>query len=109
MTHKTKWKINKQDLEYYKKLLDFEFTCDNEDNDLGAIQDDYIYITTLTFDNGNYITIDLASGHDNYYDNIVLWDKDGNELSVSDCGFDLSSFSMFYEEDIYDVELEVEE
>ena len=72
---------------------------------LGAKKDDYIGIGCVEFENGNYITIDLASGGSNYYDNIVLWDKNGNELMCSDCTYEISSFSLFYNEDIYDVEI----
>ena len=108
---KEKLKISQEELNYYNDLLKLDFE-DLENNKheferLGAKQDDYIGIRTIEFLNGNYITIDLASGMNNYYDNIVLWDKNGYELSVSDCNYDINSFEMFYDEDIYIVEMEI--
>lgn len=114
MTYKEKVKIAQEELNYYNSLLELDLDeClpyyDKHDIErLGAKTDDYIGIRTIEFKNGNYITIDLASGTSNYYDNIVLWNKDNQELCVSDCSYNLSSFSMFYEDDIYDIELVVE-
>ena len=74
---------------------------------LGAKKDDYIGVTVAEFPDGNYITIDLTSGDSNYYDNIILYDKDGQELVVEDCNYELSDFYVMYGGDIYIVELEV--
>lgn len=107
MEYKGKVQIKKEDLKYYRDLLSIEDLEENNDG-IGR-QDDYIYIASVDFDNNTYITIDLASGLSNYYDNIVLWEKDGdivNELSCSDCNFDIDSFELFYDEDIYTVEIE---
>ena len=104
MRYVGKFKIEKERLEYYTDLLSIE---DLEQDDKGiGLKDDYIGIAKVDFDNGNFITIDLASGSTNYYDNIVLWDKDGNELICSDCTYDIDNFSLFYGEDIYDVYME---
>ena len=114
MTYFEKIKVNKNELKYYNELLQLDLEEDapfyNKDDieRLGAKQDDYIGIYTITFDNENYITIDLASGSCNYYDNIVLWDKDGHELMCADCNYTIDSFELFYDEDIYEVRLEVE-
>lgn len=108
---KEKIKITQEELNYYNELLELSFEdlekYKHDFERLGAKQDDYIGIRTVEFKNGNYITIDLASGMSNYYDNIVLWSKDNQELSVSDCNYDISSFEMFYDEDIYVVEMEI--
>lgn len=104
MTYKGQFKINKEDLQYYTDLLE----QDLEEEEHIGIKDDYIGIATIEFSNGNYITIDLASGGSNYYDNIVLWNKDGQELYCSDCTYEINGFSLFYKDDIYDVEMVVE-
>ena len=110
MTYKQKIKITQEELNYYNSLLSLELDeCSpyynrDEIELLGAKTDDYVGIAVAEFTNGNYVTIDLASGGSNYYDNIVLYDKDGQELVVSDCKYELSSFNLFYQDDIYEVE-----
>lgn len=110
---KEKLKITQEELNYYNELLQLDLEeClpyyDKHDIErLGAKQDDYIGIRAVEFENGNYITIDLASGCSNYYDNIVLWDEDNHELNVSDCNYFIDSFEMIYYDDIYIVELEI--
>ena len=103
-------KISKSDYEYYNKLFELNFEEDSEDkiNNYGGRIDDYIGITSVEFSNGNYITIDLASGSSNYYDNIVLWSKDGQELVCADCDYNIGNFELFYNEDVYNVIFELE-
>lgn len=114
MTYKEKIKITQEELNYYNELLQLDLEeClpyyDKHDIErLGAKTDDYIEIRTIEFKNGNYITIDLASGTSNYYDNIVLYSKDNEELVVSECDYKISDFSIFYKNDIYEIELVVE-
>lgn len=110
MVYKEKVKISKSDYEYYNKLFELDFEEDSEDkiNNYGGRIDDYIGITSVEFSNGNYITIDLASGSSNYYDNIVLWSKDGQELTCADCNYTIDSFELFYDNDIYEVEFDIE-
>ena len=112
MTYKEKVKIPQEELNWYNDLLKLDLEDNTTQNEhdikrLSAKIDDYIGIRTIEFENGNYITIDLASGTSNYYDNIVLYNKEGQELMVSDCSYEINSFSLFYEEDIYDIEFEV--
>lgn len=113
MTYKQKIKITQEELNYYNSLLSLELDeCSPYYNKhdierLGGKTDDYIGVRTVEFENGNYITIDLASGGSNYYDDIVLYDKDNRELVVSDCTYELSSFNLFYQDNIYEVEFVV--
>ena len=113
MTYKQKIKITQEELNYYNSLLSLELDeCSpyynkNDIERLGGKNDDYIGVRTVEFENGNYITIDLASGGSNYYDNIVLYDKDGQELVVEDCSYELSDFCIAYNGDEYVVELEI--
>ena len=115
MEYKAKFKINGDKLKYYNELLQLDleeslpYYNKKDIERLLAIKNDYIGIATIEFENGNYLTIDLASGDSNYYDNIVLYDKNGNELIVSDCTYEISSFSLYYNEDIYTIKLEVVE
>ena len=105
------YELPKKQLDYYNELLQLDLDdClpyYNEDdiNRLGARKDDYIGIACIEFDNGNYVTIDLASGGSNYYDNIVLWNKEGKELMCLDCDYSLSNFDFEYENDIYHIYL----
>lgn len=110
MTYKAKIKMTDNELNYYNDLLRLDLEDESQQHDierLSAKKDDYIGIRHIDFENGNFITIDLASGCSNYYDNICLFDKDGYELTCSDCTYEINSFSLFYENDIYDVEIEV--
>ena len=52
--------------------------------ELCAFTDDEIGILSCEFDDGCYLTIDIASGNHNYYDNIVLFDENGNEIFAKD-------------------------
>lgn len=114
MTYKGILKITQEELNYYNELLQLDldkclpYYNEHDIERLGAKTHDYISIRKIDFDNGNYVTIDLASGDNNYFDNIVLYDKSGNELICSDCTYELSSFSLYYEDDIYDIEMVVE-
>lgn len=113
MTYSKTIKMSVEERNYYNELLQLDleegntFYNEHDIERLGAKTDDYIGITSVEFENGNYITIDLASGSCNYYDNIVLWDKDGYELSCADCNYTIDSFELFYDEDIYEVKIEL--
>lgn len=114
MEYKAKFKINGDKLKYYNELLQLDLEeslpyYNKQDIErLGAIKDDYIGIATIEFENNNYITIDLASGDSNYYDNIVLYDEKGNELYVLDCDYNLNSFEFTYNNDKYIIEMEID-
>lgn len=75
-------------------------------NDLGKI-DDNQHIFTFDFENGKHISIDIASGSTNYYDNICIYDD--NEDFYFECGdFGFSQTMVFeYYNDIYICELEI--
>ena len=121
MVYKGKMKISQEEINYYNELLQLDLEkCSPYYNEhdierLGAKQNDFIGVRTIDFDNGNYVTIDLASGDSNYFDNIVLWNKDNQELLCSFCTFELlcksynfrSNFSLCYNNDIYDIEMVV--
>ena len=105
------YRLTKKQLDYYNELLLLDLDdClpyyNEEDIErLNAKKDDYISIACVEFDNGNYLTIDLASGSSNYYDSIVLWDKNGNELMCLDCDYNLGNFEFEYENDTYHIYL----
>ena len=113
MTYKQKIKITQEELNYYNSLLSLDLDeCSpyynrDEIELLGAKTDDYVGIAVVEFTNGNYVTIDLASGDSNYYDNIVLYNKDGQELVVEDCSYELSDCCIAYNGDEYVVELDI--
>lgn len=113
MEYKEKFRISKNKLNNYNDLLSLDledylpYYNEYEIERLGARKNDYIEIATITFKNGNFIAIDIASGDSNYYDSIVLYDEKGNELYVLDCDYKLDSFEFTYNNDTYIVELEM--
>lgn len=109
MVYKEKIKMDKKEYDFYNKLLslDLEEMCEDELEKEKARKDDFISLFCIEFKNKNYITYDLISGNSNYFDNIVLFDENGNELSCSDCNFEIGGFELFYDNDIYQVEIEV--
>lgn len=112
MQYSGQFKIKKQDYDFYTRLLNlanFDELTDEQMINEKARKDDYIGITEIEFSNGNYITIDLASGGNNYFDNICLFNENGTELMCADCNFEIDSFSLFYDDDIYDVKMIIEE
>ena len=102
------YELSKKQLDYYNELLLVDLEDKEKANDIGASKDDYIGIACIEFNNGNYVTIDLASGSSNYYDNIVLWNKEGKELMCLDCDYSLSNFDFEYENDIYHIYLVID-
>ena len=112
-THEVTIGILKSDYERYNALLDISDLTDellrSGNNYWGARVDDYIPGFCATFDNGKYITIDLASGSSNYYDNIVLWGEDDRELFTLDCTFEIEDFEFEFENEIYKVKFEIHE
>ena len=107
MIYVEEFKIAKEQLDYYNKLLQVDLDCcspyynEEEIEKLNAKIDDYIGIGVAEFKNGCYATIDIASGSSNYYENIVLYNKDGEELDVNDCTYELNSVELFCDEDTY--------
>ena len=64
--------------------------------------DDFIGLMWIDFENGNSITIDVCSGSYCYYDNCVLKDKDGYEITCFDCNYSIDNEMEFnYEDDTY--------
>ena len=114
MKYMGSYRLTKKQLDYYNELLlldldDFLPYYNEEDIErLNAKKDDYISIGCIEFGNGNYLTIDLASGGSNYYDNVVLWNNKGEELICLDCDYNLGNFEFEYENDKYCVYLMVD-
>lgn len=112
-THSVVIGISKSDYEKYNALLDIPILNDEllygDDNRWGAKTDDYIPGFCATFDNGKYITIDLASGSSNYYDNIVLWDENDRECLTLDCTFEIENFEFEFDNEEYVVKFEIHE
>lgn len=108
MEYRGTLRISKSDLQYYRDLLSIE---DLEVDDKGiGLQDDCISIGSIKFPNNTLISIDLLSGCTNYYDNIVLYgnneDNIYRELTYLDCLFDICDFELEYDDDIYIIKIE---
>lgn len=108
MEYAGSYELTKKQLDYYNELLLVDLEDEEKANDIGASKDDYIGIGCIEFGNGNYLTIDLASGGSNYYDNVVLWNNKGEELMCLDCDYNLGNFEFEYENDKYCVYLIVD-
>lgn len=90
--------ITRADLDKYNRLLslDLEEIASYYDlekmEDLGAKTDDYIWLYSIDLVDDYVLTIDLASGTSNYYDNIVIWKRVGDEFvenKVLECEYHL--------------------
>ena len=108
MVYRETIKIKKEVLERVNALLDIEELGEytEEQKLLNPKQDDFIGLMLIDFKNGNSITIDVCSGTGNYYDNCVLKDKDGYEITCFDCNYSIDKEMEFnYENDTYIITL----
>lgn len=109
MTYEELLFVGKDTLSRLNGLLSIESLEDNlteEQLSLNPKADDCINWLQVTFENGNYITIDVCSGSENYYDNCVLCDKEGRELTTFDCNYSIDEEMEFnYGDDTYIVSL----
>lgn len=97
---------DKDTLERVNALLDIESLeveeYTEEQKLLNPKVDDFIPLMSIEFNNGNIIDIDVCSGRCNYYDNCVLKDKDGYEITCFDCNYSIDNEMEFnYEDDTY--------
>ena len=97
---------DKDTLERVNALLDIESLeveeYTEEQKLLNPKVDDFIPLMSIEFNNGNIIDIDVCSGSCNYYDNCVLKDKDGYEITCFDCSYSIDNEMEFnYEDDTY--------
>lgn len=97
---------DKDTLERVNALLDIESLeveeYTEEQKLLNPKVDDFIPLMSIEFNNGNIIDIDVCSGSCNYYDNCVLKDKDGYEITCFDCNYSIDNEMEFnYEDDTY--------
>lgn len=102
---------DKDTLERVNALLDIEELGEytEEQKLLNPKTDDFIGLMWIDFENGNSITIDVCSGTGNYYDNCVLRDKDGYEITCFDCNYSIDNEMEFnYEDDTYIVNIVAE-
>lgn len=78
-----------------------------EEKLLNPKMDDFIGLASVDFENGNSIDIDVCSGTFNYYDNCVLKDRDGNEITCFDCNYCIDNEMEFsYKDDTYIITVE---
>lgn len=86
--------MDRDSLAYYNRLLglNLEQMDTLELEEIGAKKDDYQGVVYLELIDDYVLTIDVASGTSNYFDNVVLWrDVDGEliEEQMFDCLFAL--------------------
>ena len=96
-------KTNKKYIDYINKLLqDIDFDDDSLKmqqliKELNAKQDDEINLFSIDIDKDYVLTIDIASGTSNYYDNIVIWKKGKTGLeyvSCLECNFEIGDITL---------------
>lgn len=98
--------VFKEDLDRLNEFIDkVDFTDISDEmseytRSIGAREDDNIYVADWSFKNGNYVTLHVCSGGSNYYDNMVLYDKYGNELYFPDCVYHIYDVTQFYYDDV---------
>lgn len=80
-----------------------------EEKSLNPKKDDAISLISVNFKNENIIDIDICSGSENYYDNCVLKDKEGHEITCFDCNYSIDNEMEFhYGNDTYIMEIKVQ-
>ena len=98
-------KADKKYIDYINRLLqDINFDDDSLEmqkliKELNARQDDSISLFSIDIDKDYVLTIDIASGTSNYYDNIVIWKKgktelDYNEVACLECNFEIGDITL---------------
>mgnify|MGYP000726114034 FL=1 len=98
-------KADKKYIDYINRLLqDINFDDDSLEmqkliKELNAKQDDYISLFSINIDKDYVLTIDIASGTSNYYDNIVIWKKgktelDYKEVACLECNFEIGDITL---------------
>ena len=98
-------KADKKYIDYINRLLqDINFEDDSLEmqkliKELNAKQDDYISLFSININKDYVLTIDIASGTNNYYDNIVIWKKgktelDYNEVACLECNFEIGDITL---------------
>lgn len=103
-------KADKKIIDYCNELLQ-EICFDDDSKEmldkiekLNARQDDYIGLFEIDINDKYSLTIDLCSGDSNYYDNIVIWQKNGNyynEIDYLDCDFEIGN-DIILEKEYFD-------
>lgn len=98
-------KADKKYIDYINRLLqDINFDDDSLEmqkliKELNAQQDDYISLFSININKDYVLTIDIASGTSNYYDNIVIWKKgetelDYKEVACLECSFEIGDITL---------------
>ena len=98
-------KADKKYIDYINRLLqDINFDDDSLEmqkliKELNAKQDDYISLFSININKNYVLTIDIASGTSNYYDNIVIWKKgktelDYREVACLECNFEIGDITL---------------
>ena len=98
-------KADKKYIDYINRLLqDINFDDDSLEmqkliKELNAKQDDYISLFSININKDYVLTIDIASGTSNYYDNIVIWKKgktelDYKEVACLECDFEIGDITL---------------
>ena len=98
-------KADKKYIDYINRLLqDINFDNDSLEmqkliKELNAKQDDYISLFSININKDYVLTIDIASGTSNYYDNIVIWKKgetelDYKEVACLECSFEIGDITL---------------
>ena len=98
-------KADKKYIDYINRLLqDINFDDDSLKmqeliKELNAKQDDNISLFSIDINKDYVLTIDIASGTSNYYDNIVIWKKgetelDYNEVACLECSFEIGDITL---------------
>lgn len=101
MKLKVKCIKSKDDLERINRLLE-EIDFEDDSKKMAKLIDELDARVSIDLNDTYNVTIDVASGSSNYYDNIVIWEKDEtgayNEVACLDCGYGIGDLELSKEE-----------
>lgn len=90
MVYTEDFKIAKDELSRLQALLDIDDLTEVDEEKLDQLQgkqDDFIPLLSTTFKDGSVLTLDICSGSQNYYDNLVIQTAGGEY--APDCTFEV--------------------
>lgn len=107
MKHTAIVKILKSEQDRINGLLDIPSLSEMTDQELyeaGANTDSCEGVYYVRFGDGSFMTYDLCSGQENYYDNVVWTGKNGREIFL-DCSYELADIEFDVDGETYEVKI----
>lgn len=106
--HEAVVRISSSEFDRINRLLAIESLEEMTAEELlahGANTDVCEGILYVEFDNGASLSIDLCSGHSNYWDDAVWMSADGETSVVLDCAYELDDIEVEIDSELYIVKI----